>query len=208
MSQRRTLPPSNAAIEALCCAGPLLDSFDIELSTVRSTPAGRTALAFLNEVAGSSDDASCLSPELMALARAVREELLELDMGDLARWLGGLDVAPPRADAAEHFWDVFAPDSAGLLGSWEIQVAHVREQRLVTIDPIKHSRPDGHILFTSNVLLTSQTASDEHRWHFDHPMTIGADVTSNEIVHGLRGLNAAIAFEKDRGTLNISAMVD
>ena len=208
MSQRRVLPPSNATIKALCHRGPLLDSFDIDLPFVRSTPVGRIALAFLSEVSGTSDDTSCLSQELMALAEIVQEELLELDMDDLAQWLSGLNVAPSRTDAAEHFWDVFAPDSAGLLGSWDEQVAHVREQRLVTIDPTKHSRPDGHILFTSNVLLTSPDASDEHRWHFDHPMTIGVDVASNEIVHGLKGLDAAIAFEKDHGTLDVSTVVD
>jgi len=145
-SQRRVLPPSSATIEALRRAGPLLDSFDIDLPLVRSTPVGRTALAFLNEVAGNSEDASCLSEELMALVEIVQEELLELDMDDLAQWLSGLNVTPSRTDAAEHFWDVFAPDSAGLLGSWDKQVAHLREQLLVTIDPTKHSRSDGHIL--------------------------------------------------------------
>ena len=208
MSQRRALPRSNAAIEALCHQGPLLDSFDIDLPLVASTPAGRTALAFLSEVAGIPDDASCLSQELMTLAEIVQEELLELDTDDLAQWLSGLNVAPSCTDAAEHFWEVFAPNSAGLLGSWDKQVAHVREQRLVTIDPIEHVLSDGHILFTSNVLLTSPDASDEHRWHFDHPMTIGADVASNEIVHGVKGLDAAIAFEKERGTLDVSAVVD
>jgi len=39
-------------------------------------------------------------------------------------------------------------------------------------------------------------------------MIIGADVTSNEIVYGLKGLDAAIAFEKDRGTLAVSTVVD
>jgi hypothetical protein len=171
-------------------------------------PAGSTALAFLSEVAGTSDDVSWLSQELTALAQIVRKELLELDMDGLAQWLGGLDVAPLRSDAAEHFWDVFAPHSAGLLGSWDEQVAHVREQRRVTLDQIERSRSDGHILFTSNVLLTSPDASDERRWHFDHPMTVGADVASNEIVHGLKGLNAAIAFEKDRGILDIATVVN
>ena len=201
-------PSPTTVISALCCDGPLLDSFDIDLRIVRFTLAGRTALAFLSEVAGTSDDASCLSQELMALVTIVREGLAELDMDNLAQWLGGLDTAPLLADAAERFWNVFAPDSAGLLGSWDKHVARVREQRLVTIDPIERVHPDGRILFTSNVLLTSPDASDEHRWYFDHPMTIGADIASNEIVHGLRGLDAAIAFEKERGTLDISAVVD
>jgi hypothetical protein len=39
-------------------------------------------------------------------------------------------------------------------------------------------------------------------------MAIGADVASNEIVHGLKGLNAAIAFEKGRGILETSTVVD
>jgi hypothetical protein len=208
MSQHRVHPSSNAVIEALCCDGPLLDSFGIDLPVVRSTPAGRTALAFLSEIAGTSADASCLSQELMALVEIVQEDLTGLDMDRLAQWLGGLDAAPLPTDAAERFWDVFAPDSAGLLDSWDKQIAHVREKRLVTIDPIEHGRSDGHILLVSNVLLTSQDASDEHRWHFDHPMTIGADVASNEIVHGLKGLNAAIAFEKGRGILETSTVVD
>jgi hypothetical protein len=208
MSQHRVPLSSNAVIKALCCDGPLLDSFGIDLPVVRSTPAGSTALAFLSEIAGTSDDASCLSRELMALVEIVQEDLAELDLDRLAQWLGGLDAAPQRTDAAERFWDVFAPHLAGLLVSWDKQIVHVREHRLVTIEPIEHSRSDGHILFTSNVLLTSQDAGDEHRWHFDHPMTIGADVASNEIVHGLKGLNTAIAFEKDRGTLDKSTVVD
>jgi hypothetical protein len=144
----------------------------------------------------------------MALAPIVRDELAELDMDDLAQWLEALDVPPSRNDAAERFWSVFAPDSAGLLGSWDTQVARVRQQRLITVDPIESGIPSGHILFTSNVLLTSPDATDEHRWHFDHPMVIGADAASNEIVHGLRGLDAAIAFEKGRGTIDASTVVD
>jgi hypothetical protein len=206
---RHPSAPSNAIVDALCSAGPLLDSFDIDLSSVRSTSAGRSALAFLGHIAGKPDDTSSLSGELVDLANAVREELDELDTDGLAQWLGELEVPPSRGDAAERFWRVFAPESAGLLNSWDEQVARVRRQRLVTVDPIDRGLPtERHILFTSNVLLTSPDAVDEQLWHFDHPMVIGADAASNEIVHGLRGLNAAIAFEKERGTIDASAVVD
>ena len=208
MSRQRISPSARTVVNALCRDGPVLNSFGIDLPIVRSTPAGRTALTFLSEVAGTPDDASSLSHELLALARTVREELAELDMDELAQWLGGLDAAPMTSDTAEHYWDVFAPDSAGVLGSWDKRVARLRDQRLVVVDKEGQTHSDGHILFTSNVLLTSPDATDEHRWHFDHPMVVGADSASNEIVHGLRGLNAALGFEKERGTLDTSTVVD
>jgi len=195
-------------IEALCSEGPLLDSFNIDLRTVQSTPAGRAALAFLREVAGIADDSTSIPRDLMALVPAVHEELVALDVDDLALWIQGLDAPPLAAEAAECFWEVFAPGSAGLVGSWGEQVARVRDQRLVTVDPLERVPLDGNILFTSNVLLTSPDASDEQRWYFDHPMVFDADVTENEVVHGLRGLDSAIRFEKDRGTLDTGAVVD
>lgn len=144
----------------------------------------------------------------MTLVQIVREELVELRMDDLALWLQGLAAPPLPDEAAERFWEVFAPDSAGLLDSWGEQVTDLRDRRLISIDMVDGDHPDGHILFTSNVLLTSLDTNDEPRWHFDHPMVIGADIASNEIVHGLVGLNAAIAFEKDRGTVAPSTTVD
>jgi hypothetical protein len=107
----------------------------------------------------------------------------------------------------ERFWQVFAPESAGIIDSWDERVRDLREERLIEVDDISNAS-GGRILFTANVLLTSSNVAGEQRWFFDHPMVIGEDIAANEIVYGMRGLNTAIAFEKDRGTLATDVVVD
>ncbi len=95
-------------------------------------------------------------------------------------------------------------------------------------DPIDD--PAREVLFTSNVMLTTPDASTDiaalpypadlrdaiaaaadepQRYWFDHPIQIGVDPAANELLYGLRGLDAAIAAEPSPGrtTLLLSVSV-
>lgn len=207
--------PFATVLGALCSDGPILDAFAVSTADIEHGTAADLALEFLRSLTNGlgataptpSSHADTLE-RLGRLADPVREELERLSLRPLARWIQGIAETPTPNEAAEHFWEVFSPNSVGLLDSWDHQVESLREQRSVTIAPDGFAKNTGHILFTSNALLTAHDTDDEQRWFFDHPMVIGAAVASNEIVHGLRGLNAALAFEKDRGTLDRASLVD
>jgi hypothetical protein len=129
-----------------------------------------------------------------------------------------------RDDVAEALWSVFCPEATGIRGFEPSREAALRADRTVTLvslatDPIRN--PAGEVLFTANVLLTLPAASvaiedlpypeairdalvraaDEPQRHwFDHPVQIGVAPEANEILYGLRGLDAAVAFEHGRGS--------
>ncbi|MBW2335134.1 MAG: hypothetical protein JRF06_08630 [Deltaproteobacteria bacterium] len=83
--------------------------------------------------------------------------------------------------------------------------------------------PGQQILFTSNVLLTIPSKSESLNdlslsnnlkkklynimsepqvFSYDHPIRIGADPVKTEVLYGLRGLETAFKFERDRCTLS------
>jgi len=124
--------------------------------------------------------------------------------------------------AAEAAWTVFFPHGTGIRGRVEARREELRAHRTVTIgspnaDPI--TDPAREVLFTSNVLLTVPSDSTElgalpyppdlleavrtatrepQRQWFDHPVQIGVGPAENEVLYGLRGLDAALAFEDAR----------
>lgn len=122
-------------------------------------------------------------------------------------------------------WDVFFPEGAGLPETRAERVQTLREKRRVAIikpNPAPLSDPGRELLFTSNVLLTIPSEntsienleySDELKFHirqavgekqlywFDHPIQIGVAPEANEILHGLRGLDETVEFERGRGNM-------
>jgi len=44
-----------------------------------------------------------------------------------------------------------------------------------------------------------QVMAEKQRYWFDHPIQIGVSNDNNEAIYGLRGLDNAISFEKERG---------
>jgi hypothetical protein len=125
----------------------------------------------------------------------------------------------------ERLWQVFFPEGISLYKNRDEKITSLREKRRIKItqlnpSPIKN--PSKEILFTSNILLTTPLDSDEvdnlklpphilervrkvvkeNQLHwYDHPIPIGIEHEKNEALHGLLGLDDALEFEKQRGTM-------
>jgi hypothetical protein len=152
------------------------------------------------------------------------------------RWdAAAAELASARSidEVAEATWRAFCPQAVGLRGHESARIAELRRERTVEVDrlvddPIRD--PAREVLFTSNVLLTTPDAStdmaalpypadlrdaiaaaaeERQRYWFDHPIQIGVDPAANELLYGLRGLDAAIAAEPSPGrtTLLLSVSV-
>jgi len=141
----------------------------------------------------------------------------------LSAWVSGNNGLAREHETVEKTWPVFFPEATGIRGHESDRVAALRAKRRVRIrglNPKPLSDPAGQILFTSNVLLTLPDASkplDEFRFDkafasqlrracdepqlywYDHPIQIGIDPAANEVLYGLRGLQAALEFEQQRG---------
>ena len=120
---------------------------------------------------------------------------------------------------------VFLPEGAGLPEERAERVARLRERRRVRIrhlNPEPLADPGRELLFTSNVLLTvpapttriddldydadlkgriRRSAAESQVTWYDHPIQIGVRPEGNEILHGLRGLDEAVEFERTRGNV-------
>jgi hypothetical protein len=128
-----------------------------------------------------------------------------------------------RGNVVETLWSALFPEGVGILGREEERVAALRSARTVQVDELA-ARPIAdvprQVLFTSNVLLTVPSpttdldavpwpgevrrrvreASLEPQAHwYDHPIQVGVRPEANELLHGLRGLDEAVRFERARG---------
>ena len=121
---------------------------------------------------------------------------------------------------ADTIWSVLFPEGTGIWGHEADQVAKLREKRTVTIselnpNPIQNASKQ--LLFTSNALLTTplaaaelsgfdadfntglgEAAKEPQLYWYDHPIPVGVAAESNEILYGLKHLNAAVEFERQR----------
>jgi len=125
-----------------------------------------------------------------------------------------------------RIWQVFFPEGEGLLEKWDDLVKALRKKRTVQItrlNPSPLTDPGRQLLFTSNVLLTvpsdraeleclpfskgirdslEHVVCEPQLFWYDHPIQVGIDPQQNEVIYGLQGLDEAMAFEKERGTLD------
>ena len=118
---------------------------------------------------------------------------------------------------------MFCPQAVGVRTRWEERIRGLREDRTVRDlsmcpDPLR--QPATEVLFSSNVLLTvppggvqpselglreeirqgiAHALTEDQAYWYDHPVQIGTAPEKNEILHGLKGLSDALAFEKKRG---------
>ncbi len=137
-----------------------------------------------------------------------------------------------RKDVLEKVWKVFFPEGTLILRDYEGQIEALREKRTITISRLNEQpirNPASEILITSNVLLTVPLRDDDkvfmslpeqlgnklktvmeqgQRYWYDHPIPVGISPQKNELVYGLKELDAAIAFEKDRGVISPQDKVD
>jgi hypothetical protein len=111
------------------------------------------------------------------------------------------------------------------------KTAELREKRKISItkfNPLPVRDPAEEILFTSNILITvpdlskglkglpvdsdiiselEQMVGEDQKYWYDHPVPIGVPPEQNEILYGLEGLDEAVTFEKDRGTISGDAKI-
>jgi hypothetical protein len=147
-------------------------------------------------------------------------------LGSLSQWLSNQENTKDANDMAEAVWSVFFPEANGILSNKQEGIEALRAKRIVTISELNKSPitdPARQILFTSNVLLTvcpsSRSISELPYSHtlkkklqgirgepqlffYDHPIQLGVEPEKNEILYGLRGLDAAFEFERSRGNIS------
>ena len=143
----------------------------------------------------------------------------------LSDWVSNKENRGNPQETVEKTWSVFFPEGEGIRTNEKERIKTLREKRAVTITDLNRTPiadPSRQILFTSNVLLTIPPASkpfdelpfsgrfkekllevmgEPQIYWYDHPIQIGVDPEKNEILYGLKGLEAAFDFEQGRGNL-------
>ena len=131
----------------------------------------------------------------------------------------------PLEQLQDKIWEVFFPEGVGVFENKQKQMEQLHNKRKVQIEkanPNPITNPAQQILFTSNVLLTipniktdiadldysknlkegiRQAMNEPQRYWYDHPIQIGVDPESNEIIYGLQQLDKSLETERKRGNL-------
>lgn len=175
---------------------------------------GRTPLSgFLAKSADAvREELDRLADENPEFRRAVERGAELLRSGEVREW---------GTAARDALWPVFFPEGAAVEGREEDAVSELRRRRVVTLERLSETPiedPATEILFTSNVLLTVPHSPEELEglpldeelktgvraalgekqiYYYDHPIHIGTPLDKNEAIYGLRGLNEAVAYEKE-----------
>ena len=169
----------------------------------------------------------CAKDQIAAELHAsyANDSTFQVNVDDLAHWLNDEKNLHSRHETIEKIRKIFFPEGVGLCEDLQAKVAALRRKREVSLtepNPSPITDPGRELLFTSNILLTIPLAKnpvdeltvsshlkdklknivheDQIYW-YDHPVPIGIAPEHNEILYGLEGLDRAIAFEKERGTL-------
>ncbi|MBN2467260.1 MAG: hypothetical protein JXD19_03830 [Deltaproteobacteria bacterium] len=140
----------------------------------------------------------------------------------LSDWIAAGNHSAQSEDISEKLWSVFFPEAVGIRENRKDYRGKIRKKRTVTItkeNPWPITDPARQILFTANILLTVPfNAKDCEDWHlsaelkrrifkvlgepqlywYDHPVQIGGAPEETEVLYGLRGLDAAVGFERFR----------
>jgi hypothetical protein len=144
----------------------------------------------------------------------------------LSKWMSQNKNLSETQETTEKIWSVFFPEANDILTNKQERIQALREKRTVAITKLNATPitdPAQQILFTSNVLLTIPSKSESLNdlslsnnfkqklynimsepqvFSYDHPIRIGVDPVKTEVLYGLRGLDTAFAFERERGTLS------
>ncbi len=158
-------------------------------------------------------------------SRSVREPSFARRLEDLADWLSGTGTTGRERETEEKIWSVFFPEGTGIRGREERCIQELRQARRVRVlspNAAPITDPGREVLFTANALLTvppdgaldqghhlssalrrrlEPVMDEPQKTWYDHPVEIGTPPETNEILYGLKGLNEAMIFEKERGTM-------
>ncbi|UCD35282.1 MAG: hypothetical protein JSU90_00190 [Nitrospiraceae bacterium] len=165
------------------------------------------------------------------LGRCYDDAQFENDMERLYSWLMIPDNLENKEATIESVHRLFFPEGVSLCRDREEKIRALREKRTIRItglNPAPLKDPAREVLFTANVLVTVPPASkpidtlpvissikfrleqalrDRQLYWYDHPVPIGVPPDQNEVLYGLEGLDRAVAFEKQRGTIDKDAVV-
>jgi len=143
----------------------------------------------------------------------------------LLAWVSNKENMNNTEETTEKIWSVFFPEANGIRSNKQERIKALREKRTVTITELNTTPitdPTRQILFTSNVLLTIppsskspdglplsddlkkkliEITSEPQLYWYDHPIQVGVEPEKNEVLYGLRGLEEALEFERDRGNM-------
>jgi hypothetical protein len=157
--------------------------------------------------------------------RCLKEVRFAERLNGLAEWVSDRTHLLDIKNTAEKFWSVFFPEASGILGNEEKSVRALRLKRKVAVTRLNTAPvadPAGELLFCANVLMTvpgptkpledlqlvddmkdklSRTMLEPQLYWYDHPVEVGVGREQNEILYGLRNLEAAFEFEKERGNI-------
>jgi hypothetical protein len=148
---------------------------------------------------------------------------------NLSNWMLNKENLNNIEKTAEKIWSVFFPEANGIHANIKERIEALRTKRTVTITELNTTPitdPARQILFTSNVLLTIPPAlksldelplsnhlkeklleitHEPQLYWYDHPIQIGVEQEKNEVLYGIRGLEAAFESERDRGNTSPDA---
>jgi hypothetical protein len=147
-------------------------------------------------------------------------------INDLCVWIDEQANKASHRESIEKIMQVFFPEGTGLGSNPEREVTRLRNKRMVNItslNPLPITDPVRQMVFTSNILITtpigdadednpfihndlSQTLksimNEDQLFWYDHPIPVGIAPENNEVLYGLEGLDRAVAFEKEQGTID------
>ena len=122
----------------------------------------------------------------------------------------------------KKIWEVLFPEGADCLSDQEEKILSLRASRHIHItepNPSPIDNPLRQMLFLSNLLVTipkdpeslkrlphgahlikklKKITAEKQRYWFDHPIQMGVSNENNEAIYGLRELDNAISFEKEK----------
>ncbi|MBL7031847.1 MAG: hypothetical protein ISR97_01545 [Nitrospira sp.] len=153
--------------------------------------------------------------------RCYDSEAFEKELNGLYSWVDG----GGRGEAVEKLRRVFFPEGVLLNKDRAAGIAELRAKRKIVVsrlNPSPITEPAKEILFSSNILVTvpstsrgiegidvrpslkkrlTEVAQEDQLYWYDHPVPVGVPPENNEVLYGLEGLDRAVAFEKERGTI-------
>lgn len=153
------------------------------------------------------------------------DEYFHKRLKSLAQWLRGRNHNISDIETVERIWSVFFPEGCDIFSRETLAAEALRNKRRIKVSahnekPINN--PAEEILFTSNILITvppsgaavknlpiggsiqsrlAEVIKEDQVYWYDHPIQVGVKNENNEFLYGLKGLEKAICFEKNRENL-------
>ena len=169
------------------------------------------------------DGLELIISELLEVYRTDNSFRDELDL--LYSWVTEPEKNKGSEETISMFHRLFFPEGVSISENRIEQTDLLRKKRSVKISDLNPSpvrNPAKELLFTSNILITvpssaeiddlpvsdslkemlKQMKLEEQAYWYDHPIPVGVPPEHNEVLHGLEGLDDAVEFEKDRGTID------